>query len=109
MIQSKFRGTGVALVTPFNQQGGIHFEGLERVINHSINGGVEYLVMLGTTGESVTLSKEEKIAILDFTVEKVAGRVPVVAGFGGNNTYSVMKDMEAYHFNGIDAILSVSP
>ena len=109
MIQSKLRGTGVAQVTPFNAKGEVSFAGLEKVINHSINGGVEYLVSLGTTGESVTLNKEEKLEILRFTVEKAAGRVPVVAGFGGNNTAEVIKDIEGFDFKGVDAILSVSP
>jgi 4-hydroxy-tetrahydrodipicolinate synthase len=109
MIQSKLRGTGVALVTPFTKTGAIDFTGLENVINHSIKGGVEYVVSLGTTGESVNLDKQEKLDILNFTIEKVAGRVPVVAGFGGNSTHQVIKDMEEFHFNGVDAILSVSP
>jgi 4-hydroxy-tetrahydrodipicolinate synthase len=109
MINQKLKGTGVALVTPFNQNGEIDFEGLGRVIDHSINGGVEYLVSLGTTGESVTLSKEEKKEILKFTVAHNAGRVPVVAGFGGNNTVELIRDITAQDFTGIDAILSVSP
>lgn len=109
MIQSKLRGTGVALVTPFTKTGEIDFNGLEKVIDHSIKGGVEYVVSLGTTGESVNLDKQEKLDILNFTIEKVAKRVPVVAGFGGNSTHQVIKDMEEFHFNGVDAILSVSP
>jgi 4-hydroxy-tetrahydrodipicolinate synthase len=109
MIQSKLRGTGVALVTPFTQSGTVDFNGLEKVIDHSIKGGVEYVVSLGTTGESVTLDKQEKLDILNFTIEKVAGRVPVVAGFGGNSTHTVIKEIEAFHFKGVDAILSVSP
>jgi len=109
MLNTKLRGTGVALVTPFTKTGAIDFSGLEKVINHSINGGVEYLVSLGTTGESVNLSKEEKLDVLNFTIEKNAGRVPVVAGFGGNSTHQIIKEMEQYHFKGVDAILSVSP
>lgn len=109
MIQSKLRGTGVALVTPFTNNGGVDFNGLEKVIDHSIKGGVEYVVSLGTTGESVNLDKQEKLDILNFTIEKVAGRVPVVAGFGGNSTHAVIKEMEEFHFKGVDAILSVSP
>ncbi len=109
MIRSKLSGTGVALVTPFNHKGEIDFAGLGKVIDHSINGGVEYLVSLGTTGESVALSKEEKREILKFTVAHNAGRVPVVAGFGGNNTAELIKDIQAQDFTGIDAILSVSP
>ncbi len=109
MIQSKLRGTGVALVTPFTKNGALDFNGLEKVIDHSIKGGVEYLVSLGTTGESVNLNKEEKLDILNFTIEKTSGRVPVVAGFGGNSTHGVIKDIEQFHFKGVDAILSVSP
>jgi len=109
MIQTKLRGTGVALVTPFTKSGDVDYQGLENVINHSINGRVEYLVSLGTTGESVTLSKDEKLDILNFTIEKAAERVPVVAGFGGNSTDEVIRDIEKFHFKGVDAILSVSP
>lgn len=109
MIQSKLRGTGVALITPFNSKGEIDFPGLEKLIDHCISGGVEYLVSLGTTGESVSLSKEEKLDVLNFTIEKNAGRVPLVAGFGGNSTHGVIKDIEQFHFKGVDAILSVSP
>lgn len=105
----KFKGTGVALVTPFNSNGTINFEGLSKVIELNISGGTEYLVSLGTTGESVVLSKEEKKEILSFTVAQVAGRVPVVAGFGGNNTAEIVKDLATQDFNGIDAVLSVSP
>jgi 4-hydroxy-tetrahydrodipicolinate synthase len=87
----------------------VNYNGLERLINHCIDGGVEYLVSLGTTGESVNLTKEEKLEVLNFTIEKNAGRVPVVAGFGGNSTHSLIKEIEQYHFKGVDAILSVSP
>lgn len=109
MIQSKLRGTGVALVTPFTADGKVDYKGLEKLINFCIEGGVEYLVSLGTTGESVNLTKEEKLEVLDFTIEKNAGRVPVVAGFGGNSTHMLIKEIEQYHFKGVDAILSVSP
>ena len=110
MIRSKLRGTGVALVTPFTKSGNVDYSGLEKLINYVIDGGVEYVVSLGTTGESVTLSAEEKIDVLDFTIEKTAKRVPVVAGFGGNNTdYLIKQEIEKYHFKGVDAVLSVSP
>ena len=109
MIHTKLKGTGVALVTPFNENGDIDFASLEKLINHCINGGVEYLVSLGTTGENVTLTKAEKIEVLEFTIEKNAGRVGMVAGFGGNNTRGLIKDIERFHFKGIDAVLSVSP
>lgn len=109
MIQSRLRGTGVALVTPFNGKGEVDYPALQKLIDFCIAGGVEYLVSLGTTGESVTLSKEEKLDILNFTIEKNAGRVPLVAGFGGNNTQELINDIEKFHFKGVDAILSVSP
>lgn len=105
---NKFRGTGIALVTPF-ANGAVDFPGLERVINHCIDGGVEYLVSLGTTGESVTLTDAESIEILEFTIKTVAERVPIIAGFGANNTQAVIEKIKAFHFEGIDAILSVSP
>ncbi len=102
------RGTGVALVTPFrNNQ--VDYLGLERLIEHNIAGGVEFLVTMGTTGESVTLTKKEKIEVMDFTIRTAAGRVGIVAGFGGYNTAEVIEQMQAYHFEGVDAILSVSP
>ena len=102
------RGTGVALVTPFkNNQ--VDYAGLERLIEHNIKGGVEFLVTMGTTGESVTLTKKEKIEVMDFTIRTAAGRVGIVAGFGGYNTAEVIEQMQSYHFEGVDAILSVSP
>lgn len=101
-------GTGIALVTPF-KNGNIDFQGLESLINHCINGGVEYLVSLGTTGESVTLSEEEKNEIFQFTKNTNNGRVKLVAGFGGNNTAKLCKILETFDHKGFDAILSVSP
>ncbi|MCP4438996.1 MAG: 4-hydroxy-tetrahydrodipicolinate synthase [Aureispira sp.] len=103
-----FRGTGVALVTPF-KDGQVDYDALARLIEHCINGGLDYLVSLGTTGESVTLSKKEKIEVLDFTVRQAAGRVKIVGGFGGNNTADVIESIKNYHFEGVDGILSVSP
>lgn len=104
-----FRGTGVALITPFDGNGQIDWQGLKGVINHVIEGGVEYVVSLGTTGESATLSKSEKLEVLETTVETVNGRVPVVAGFGGNNTQAIIRDIQDFHFRGVEGILSVSP
>ncbi len=108
MKHNRFKGVGVALVTPF-RDGKIDFDALEKVIEHVIAGGVDYLVSLGTTGESVTLDQEEKHAVLDFTIKVNAGRLPIVAGFGGNDTRQLIKEIQAYHFKGIDAILSSSP
>ncbi len=106
---NKFSGTGVAVVTPFHPGGEVDFEGLEAVINHIIGGGVEYLVSLGTTGETATLNKDEKREIWKRTVDFVNGRVPLVAGIGGNNTHEVLKSIKNFDTTGYDAILSVSP
>lgn len=104
-----FSGTGIALVTPFDKAGQIDFNALERVIDHVIDGGVEYVVSLGTTGETPTLSAEEQAEVLRFTIKHVNKRVPVVAGFGGNNTAQIVRSIENTNFEGIDAILSASP
>lgn len=106
---SKFWGTGVALVTPFHKDGSIDFKALGRVIDHVIKGGVEYVVSLGTTGETPVLSKEEKKSLVGYTVEKADKRVPVVVGIGGNNTREVVETFRQYDLSGVDAILSVSP
>lgn len=102
-------GAGVALVTPFNSDGSIDFEGLSNLIDYQIDGGMDYLVSMGTTGEVATLTKEEKKSILDFTAEKVAGRVPLVAGFGGNNTAELVNEIKTFNNPAYQAILSVSP
>jgi len=103
------KGTGVAIVTPFNANREIDFAAYENLVNFIIENKVEYIVVLGTTGESVTLSSEEKKKLVDFTVEKVNKRVPVVLGLGGNDTQEVINGFKKYDFSGIDAILSVSP
>ena len=108
-LHERFRGTGVALVTPF-KNGKIDWEDLEKVIEHVIAGGVEFLVSLGTTGESVTLSEQEQRQILDFTIKTNRGRLPVVAGvFGGNNTAAMVEKIAGFNFEGIDALLSSNP
>ncbi len=104
-----FKGTGVAIVTPFHDSGNIDFGSFEKIIEHIIAGGVNYIVALGTTGESVTLSRDEKVAVLDFVVETVNKRVPVVAGLGGNSTQEVINTIKATSFDGVSAILSVTP
>lgn len=104
-----FRGIGVAIVTPFSDYK-IDFDALGRVLDHCISGGVDYIVSLGSTGESVTLSNEEKRQVLDFTIDFVNGRKPIVAGnFGGNNTKALCDYIGGFNFDGIDAILSSSP
>ena len=106
----KFSGTGVALVTPFHPDFSIDFTRLGQLIDFVIDGGVDYLVSLGTTGEAITLSAEECREVLSFTIERVAGRVPVVAGyFGSNYTDKLVRAIEGYDFTGIDAIMSSSP
>ena len=96
-LQQKLRGTGVALVTPF-KNGAIDWEDLERIIEHVIAGGVEFLVSLGTTGESATISESEQREILDFTIKINRGRLPLVAGvFGGNNTRDLVKKIETFN------------
>lgn len=106
----RFRGTGVALVTPFKNNGSIDWEDLEKIIEHVTAGGVEFLVSLGTTGESVTLSDDEHREVLDFTIKANRGRLPVVAGiFGGNNTASMVEKIKNFNFDGIDALLSSNP
>jgi 4-hydroxy-tetrahydrodipicolinate synthase len=109
MQMKKFKGTGVAIVTPFKNDSSIDFAALGRVINHVISGGVNYVVAMGTTGESVTLSKEEKKAIISYVVETVDSRVPIVYGIGGNNTQEVINSIRHSDLCGVDGILSVTP
>lgn len=105
----KFRGTGVALVTPFRDSK-IDFEALERLLEHVISGGVEYLVSLGTTGEAAVLTKKEQREVIDFTLKIAAGRLPVVIGiFGGSNTAAIAERMQSFDFQGVAAILCASP
>ncbi|MBS1689934.1 MAG: 4-hydroxy-tetrahydrodipicolinate synthase [Bacteroidetes bacterium] len=104
-----FSGTGVALVTPFNDNETVDYAGLEKLINSVIEGGVNYLVALGTTAETPTLSAEEKRDVLSFIINKCNKRVPVVCGVGGNNTAEIIHQLSANHLEGVDGILSVSP
>lgn len=106
---NKFRGLGVAMVTPFNQSGEIDFPAVEKLVNYLIGGGVDYLVVLGTTGESVVLSDAEKSELVRFVVSKNKGRVPVVVGMGGNNTASIISSIKKFDFAGVDGLLSVTP
>tara|TARA_B100001059_G_scaffold236661_1_gene288792 strand:+ start:11582 stop:12454 length:873 start_codon:yes stop_codon:yes gene_type:complete len=106
---NKFKGLGVALVTPFKTDKSIDFEGLENLINHLIDGGVKYLVVMGTTGENPTITIEEQYDILKKVVEVNAKRLPIVFGVGGNNTSSVINRLNSEYIADIDGILSVSP
>lgn len=106
---NQFRGTGVALVTPFNADGQIDFPALEKVVEQVITGGVNYLVALGTTAETPTLTDEEKLKVLNFVIEKCNGRVPVVCGIGGNNTAEVLHNIATYPLDKVAGILTVVP
>ena len=109
MLREILKGTGVALVTPFKKDKSIDFTALENLIDIQIAGGLDYLVSLGTTGESVVLSDEEKIEVFNCTVKKVNGRVPIVIGIGGNDTAAVIKSFIKFDLSKVVAILSVSP
>lgn len=109
MLNHILRGTGVAIVTPFDEKEHIDFPALGNIIDFLIEGGVEYIVSLGTTGETPVLDKSEKKDILQYTYEKIAGRIPVVAGIGGNYTKAVVQEMEQLPLDKAAAILSVSP
>ncbi len=109
MKVSEIRGTGVAIITPFKKDGNIDFTALEKVINHVITGGVQNIVSLGTTGETPTLSIEEKKEIIHFTIEKVGERVPVIVGVGGNNTQEIVKQLQTLPLERATAILSACP
>jgi 4-hydroxy-tetrahydrodipicolinate synthase len=102
-------GTGTALITPFNNDHSIDFDALSRIIEQQITGGTNYFVMLGTTGESATLSNEEKSAVVSHIKKVNAGRLPLVLGVGGNNTSDVVEKLTSLDSDGLTAILSVSP
>lgn len=108
-LRNQLRGTGVAIVTPFKKSSEVDYDALENLINHIISNGVEYIVSLGTTGETPTLSKKEKQEIVNFTIEKINGRTPVVVGIGGNNTKEVIEHLADFPLEKVSAILSNSP
>ena len=109
MLRETLKGTGVALVTPFKKDKSIDFAALENLIDIQIAGGLDYLVTLGTTGESVVLSDQEKIEVYNCTVKKINGRVPLVIGIGGNDTAAVIKSFSKFDLTKVVAILSVTP
>lgn len=106
---NELQGAGVALVTPFNVDGTIDFNSLANLIEFQIEQGMDYLVSLGTTGETATLSAEERKQVFEFTSKQVNNRLPLVAGIGGNNTHEVVEQLKAFNPEGFCAILSVSP
>lgn len=108
-MEKNFRGTGVALVTPFHKQKNVDFTALGNIIENIITKGVDYVVCLGTTAETATLSEQEQMAVLDYTIDAVNGRVPIVLGLGGNNTTEIVDRISKNEFNGVSALLTVAP
>ena len=108
MTQNMIKGVGVALITPFNNFE-VDYPALERMVEHVINGGVDYIVALGSTAETATLSLEERQQVYDFIVERTAGRVPIVVGMGGNNTHELVEQLHTFDMHDAVAILSVVP
>ncbi|MCL4281207.1 MAG: 4-hydroxy-tetrahydrodipicolinate synthase [Flavobacteriales bacterium] len=108
-MDNRFRGLGVALITPFTPEGAIDHAALAKVVEHQVTNGLDYLVVMGTTGESATLTAQERREVLDRCVALVRGRVPIVFGIGGNNTAAVVEQLRTLAPEGVDAILSVSP
>jgi 4-hydroxy-tetrahydrodipicolinate synthase len=108
-LRDRFTGTGIAIVTPFHADGTIDWESFSKLIEFWIKGKVEYLVVLGTTGESATVHGAEKQEVFSFVQKEAAGRCPVVAGIGGNDTHEVTTAFQSFDLTGYDAILSVSP
>ena len=109
MARINLKGMGVALVTPFKQDKSIDFDALARLLEYQIKSGVDYLVVLGTTAETATLTPDEKHRVRDFVVERVAGRVPLVIGIGGNNTMALVEELRTTDLSPFSAVLSVVP
>ncbi len=109
MIYHKFKGMGVALITPFKEDGSVDYPALMRMVDHLVLNGADFLCVLGTTAETPTLTTEEKREITRLVVERVNGRIPIMLGCGGNNTQAVIDSLKNDDFTGIDAILSVVP
>jgi len=108
-MTSMWKGTGVAIATPMHADGALDYVGFERLINHVISGGVNYIVLLGTTGEAPTINWNESRKLIDFVSEKINGRVPLVLGLGGNDTYGLLEKVKEIKSAPIQAILSASP
>ncbi|MCD7914732.1 MAG: 4-hydroxy-tetrahydrodipicolinate synthase [Tannerellaceae bacterium] len=109
MADINLKGMGVALVTPFRQDENVDFEALGKLVNYQLQNGTDYLVVLGTTAETPTLTEEEKKQVVDLVVSKVRGRIPIVLGVGGNCTRAIVEKLKNDNFEGIDAILTVVP
>ncbi|MBQ1973952.1 MAG: 4-hydroxy-tetrahydrodipicolinate synthase [Paraprevotella sp.] len=109
MVQNKFKGLGIALVTPFTPNGDVDYDALLRLVEYQIKNGVDFLCIMGTTAETPCLSAEEKQTIKKMVVERVAGRVPLLMGCGGNNTAAIVNELKNADWTGIDGVLSVCP
>lgn len=109
MVKNIFRGMGVALITPFKADFSVDYESLDRLLDYLISEGADFLCVLATTGETPCLSAEEKSKVKNLIVEKVAGRIPILMGCGGNNTMAVVEELKNGDFKGIDGVLSVCP
>ncbi|MBQ0023021.1 MAG: 4-hydroxy-tetrahydrodipicolinate synthase [Prevotellaceae bacterium] len=109
MVHNKFKGLGIALITPFTKEGAVDYTALRRLLDYQLNNGVDFLCILATTGETPCLSKEEKLEIKNLVVEKVQGRIPILMGCGGNNTAAIVEELKTGDFTGVDGILSVCP
>ncbi len=109
MIQNRFRGLGIALITPFKADGSIDWDALNRLVEYQIRGGADFLCIMGTTAETPTLTQEEKKQLKEQLVGRVAGRVPLLMGCGGNSTAAVVREIQQTDWSGIDGILSVCP
>lgn len=109
MINNKLTGMGVALITPFNEDESVDYTALGRLVDYQIKNGIDYLVVLGTTAETATLTEDEKKQVTAFIINRVKARIPVVLGVGGNCTRAVVDELKTKDFTGVDAILSVTP
>lgn len=109
MKQNIFRGLGIALITPFTENGAVDFDALKNLVEYQLNNGADFLCILATTGETPCLTKQERIEIQHFIVELVKGQIPIVVGCGGNNTAAIVEELQTGDFKGIDGILSVCP
>lgn len=109
MVHNKFKGLGVALITPFTKEGEVDFVSLRRVLDYQLSNGIDFICLLGTTAETPTLSAEERKQVKDLVVEKVNGQVPILMGCGGNNTAAIVDQIKTGDFEGIQGILSVCP
>ena len=109
MVHNKFKGLGIALVTPFTKDGAVDYTALRRLLDYQLSNGIDFICLLGTTAETPTLSAAEKQKVKELVVEKVNGQVPILMGCGGNNTAAIVEQIRTDDFKGIEGILSVCP